>query len=364
MRRDIPAHGPLFWLRPMMIELVWAIGLPWFYHWQISGGLTGGAAAPLAWCRIWFSTHTILLTLMFVATFIDFDEFTIPDAITVPGTLIALMLAAALPQFRLPEVFLGLGGAVVRPIHFNSPGDLPTWHRGWQGLAAAAAIFSVWIAALLPCLITLRYGIKKAIPLLIAHMVRPVRKTVCPVRVKQRRIRPQTTFFFAIWPCGVLAILAAYRWLDPSNWDSLFGSLLGLAFAGGMIWSIRIVGSYAMQQEAMGFGDVTLMAMIGAFLGWQASLLTFVFAPFAALLIAIVSFVLTRQHELAFGPYLCFSAFMMLLFWAPIWDASRQGIFGLGGLLLIILAASLILLAVMLMGIRWFKERAFVQPPE
>ena len=38
---------------------------------------------------------------------------------------------------------------------------------------------------------------------------------------------------------------------------------------------VRVLGSQVLRREAMGFGDVTLMAMIGAFLGWQAAVLTF-----------------------------------------------------------------------------------------
>ena len=29
------------WIRPMLIDVVWIIGLPWFWHWQLGGGLLG-----------------------------------------------------------------------------------------------------------------------------------------------------------------------------------------------------------------------------------------------------------------------------------------------------------------------------------
>ena len=75
--------------------------------------------------------------------------------------------------------------------------------------------------------------------------------------------------------------------------NSLYSSFLGMAFGGGLVWAIRIIGTIALQKEAMGFGDVTLHAMIGAFLGWQAALLVFVMAPFAALLVVLIQFIVT-----------------------------------------------------------------------
>ena len=44
---------------------------------------------------------------------------------------------------------------------------------------------------------------------------------------------------------------------------------------GGIVWAVRIIASQALGVEAMGFGDVTLMCMIGAFVGWQPALLIF-----------------------------------------------------------------------------------------
>ena len=95
----------------MLIDVVWIIGLPWFWHWQLGGGLLGFNSGTLPviplwrfYAEVWFWAHTLLIALLFIATFIDFDERLIPDQITVPGTIAGLCIAAAFPSSRLPEI--------------------------------------------------------------------------------------------------------------------------------------------------------------------------------------------------------------------------------------------------------------------
>ena len=67
------------------------------------------------------------------------------------------------------------------------------------------------------------------------------------------------------------------------HWHGLCYSLAGLVTGAGITWLARLTAQWVLGMEALGFGDVTLMAMIGAFLGWQAAVLTFFLAPFFGL---------------------------------------------------------------------------------
>ncbi len=55
-------------------------------------------------------------------------------------------------------------------------------------------------------------------------------------------------------------------------------SLAGLIVGGGVVWVVRLIGHWTLGREAMGFGDVVLMAMIGSVIGWQPVLAVF-FSP-------------------------------------------------------------------------------------
>jgi len=111
---------------------------------------------------------------------------------------------------------------------------------------------------------------------------------------------------------------------------------------------VRIVAGVAMGQEAMGFGDVTLMAMIGAFLGWQAAVAAFFLAPLAAIAIVLVQFLITRQSAVPFGPYLCLGAVLAVLGWDQVWNRSLSSYAELGGLVVIVLVVALVAMAAML----------------
>jgi leader peptidase (prepilin peptidase)/N-methyltransferase len=55
---------------------------------------------------------------------------------------------------------------------------------------------------------------------------------------------------------------------------SLFGSVLGALVGGGSLWLVREAYYRLRHVEGMGLGDVKMMLMVGAFLGWQLTLLT------------------------------------------------------------------------------------------
>jgi leader peptidase (prepilin peptidase) / N-methyltransferase len=71
---------------------------------------------------------------------------------------------------------------------------------------------------------------------------------------------------------GGLVLGLALAFLTPAiGWaQALIGAALGLA----LLWFVAWAGEKAFGKEAMGGGDIKMMAMVGAFLGWQGVLLT------------------------------------------------------------------------------------------
>jgi prepilin signal peptidase PulO-like enzyme (type II secretory pathway) len=132
--------------------------------------------------------------------------------------------------------------------------------------------------------------------------------------------------------------------------------LVGLAAGGGIIWIVRIIGSAVLNKEAMGFGDVTLMAMVGTFLGWQPSLIVFFLAPFAGLVIGVMQWILNRGPEIPYVPFLCVAAMWVVLGWRATWEWAEP-IFQLGWIVPGIMLTCMVLMAVMLGVWRFISER-------
>ncbi len=101
----------------------------------------------------------------------------------------------------------------------------------------------------------------------------------------------------------------------------LFNSVLGVLLGGGLLWFMAWLSPYLFGKEGMGGGDIKLLAMIGAFLGWEPVLLTvlvgaFVGAVTGLSLIALKR--LRRDQYLPFGPFLAFGAVVAMFFFTEI----------------------------------------------
>lgn len=98
----------------------------------------------------------------------------------------------------------------------------------------------------------------------------------------------------------------------PGPLDSVLGILLG----GGVLYVIA-AGYYMLRgEEGMGMGDVKMLAMIGAFLGWRAVLLTLVLASFAGAVVGAALVATSRggmRYALPFGTFLAMGALIAML---------------------------------------------------
>ncbi|MDX1948343.1 MAG: A24 family peptidase [Pirellulaceae bacterium] len=346
LAREEKLHGRWFWVRPLLLELALAVGLAGLYAFEMRGGLwprLPGLVGPAASIVVWqFISHALLILLMTAATFIDFDEKTIPDSITIPGTLLGLALAALVPDSLLPDVAAvpgGMGTLVAAPLQVAAPYPFPAWLHTGRGLALGCLIFVLWCAAMIQATCTLRRGWSKGVRYYFVSI--------------SRGNSWRFLAALAALGCGLIA----WVWSrGGQSWAMLLTALVGLAFSGGLIWAVRIVGWIALRREAMGFGDVTLMAMIGAFLGWQTSLLVFFFSPLSAVIVALAQWAVTRRHDLAFGPYLCLSALYLIVAWRRVWFGWADEIFTLGWLLVGLVGACLLLMLGLLMSFRLVRE--------
>lgn len=93
-------------------------------------------------------------------------------------------------------------------------------------------------------------------------------------------------------------------------------SLIGILVGGGVLYAIA-AGYYLLRkEEGMGMGDVKMLAMVGAFLGWKAVLLTLVLASFAGAVIGGLLIAWQRgtlRYALPFGTFLAVGTFVAML---------------------------------------------------
>ena len=122
-----------------------------------------------------------------------------------------------------------------------------------------------------------------------------------------------------LWP-GLAGVFSNEP-TTPVALRSLLASLVGLLVGGGTTWAIRAVGSMIFRREAMGFGDVKFLAMIGAFLGWRGALLSlFLGCVIGAVVGGLAAVRGGLGLRIPFGPYLAMGAVVSLFLQGPILD--------------------------------------------
>ena len=137
------------------------------------------------------------------------------------------------------------------------------------------------------------------------------------------------------WQIGLIVVGGVVGWvignrvegvLLPDWLVALAAVGVGYLVGGAMVWGTRILGTFAFGREAMGLGDVHLLAAIGAVLGWADAVAVFLIAPFFGIAAAAISGLLAagwlggglkeagrRGREIPYGPHLALAAAFVVL---------------------------------------------------
>jgi leader peptidase (prepilin peptidase)/N-methyltransferase len=267
--------------------------------------------------------HMMLISALLAATLIDAELFIIP--IEIPWFIV---------PFALTEHALW---------------DRPGWPGALNLSGAAAALTAGATIGLLLSIALFQLGLipasfAESAPLMeiekkqleAAEEEAPPDFTPAQIRAEMRK---EMLFLLPPMILGAGWLLATWKipavahfWLPIAQigWVSgLLGSILGLLVGGFVVWMIRIVGSYVFGREAMGMGDVHLMAAVGAVLGPGMVTVAFFLAPFFGIIHAIYLLFSKKGRELPLGPYLGLGTAAAMVFYCQIADYLSPGLYGL-----------------------------------
>ncbi len=216
--------------------------------------------------------YAVMICCFIVATFVDFEHRIIPDEVSVGGMYAGIVLSAVIPA-----------------MHVSGAADLPL-----------ATIIACGIVLL--CLLLMW-----VYPFFCKHLMeeyspaedRPIKLLVLAAIVALALINAVIV--------NVPDLLAIYL-------SSLGSSIAGFLIGGGLIYALGLIGDIIFRKESMGGGDVKLLAMVGAFLGWKLAILAFFIAPFFGAVFGIIEKIRTKDNTIAYGPFLVLGA-LVSLFW-------------------------------------------------
>jgi len=254
----------------------------------------------------------VLVALLISATFIDIDHFIIPDSITIGGLVVGLIASFCFPKLHYPfheEVM-------------------------WRGLVQGCIGAAIGFAMLYLVVLMGKFAFGK-----IRHQFDE------PVAFKISQPGGEED------PIIIQLGEHEYEWGDVfyRDWDRLEVDLTDLQLDGkdreikeefcvvgdGLmingekvdLESVKVITGKCTRavvpREAMGFGDVKFIAMIGAFLGWQAILFTIFAASIIGAVIGLAQKALAKEEwsrPLPFGPYLALGAFLWVFTGPFVWQ--------------------------------------------
>jgi leader peptidase (prepilin peptidase)/N-methyltransferase len=98
---------------------------------------------------------------------------------------------------------------------------------------------------------------------------------------------------------------------------SFKNALIGVALGGGSLYVVASLYQLVTKREGMGFGDVKLLAMIGAFIGWKGVLFTILCSSFIGSVIGVVLMLMSSEtdskYAVPFGPFLSLGAIIYVM---------------------------------------------------
>lgn len=161
------------------------------------------------------------------------------------------------------------------------------------------------------------------------------------------------------WDAELVSLYGPYlpQWMKQhQHLHGLVWTMAGSLCGAGLMRLLRFVASTILGYPAVGLGDVTLMAMIGAFLGWQPTLCVLALAPLAGMLMGAVVWLFTGRAFMAFGPSLTLSALIVLCTWRWLWqDLGLRVIFSHWPTVAGLTGGSLLAISLLLTGMRLFR---------
>jgi leader peptidase (prepilin peptidase)/N-methyltransferase len=119
-----------------------------------------------------------------------------------------------------------------------------------------------------------------------------------------------------------------FSFFFPPGW---LPSLVGILIGGGVLFAVGEVYMRLRGIEGMGMGDVKMLAMIGAFLGWKGVLVTLVLSSMSGAIVGVILLVSQKgdmKYQLPFGTFLSAAALVASLYGETMvnWYLSLSGV--------------------------------------